>query len=46
MFSSDEARVHQALESGMEAYKALYQEAEDDFEGFWERHLTQHFKWI
>lgn len=27
MFSSDEARVHQALASGMEAYKALYHEA-------------------
>jgi len=45
VFYSPEKLVQEAAVSGMEAYKALYREAETDFEGFWERLARQHLLW-
>ena len=45
VFPPDDAFSKQANVAGMEAYKALYKEAEDDFEGFWKRRANEHLKW-
>ncbi len=46
VFPPDDAFSKQANVAGMEAYKALYKEAEDDFEGFWKRRANEHLKWM
>jgi acetyl-CoA synthetase len=45
IFPPSEAMVKQANVSGMAAYKALCEEAEKDFEGFWARLAREHLLW-
>jgi len=44
-FSPPQAFVRQARVSGMAAYRALYDEAERDLEGFWRRQATENLYW-
>src|SRR5262245_47255180 len=37
--------VKQANVSGMDAYRALYAEAEKDFNGFWSKQAREHLAW-
>jgi acetyl-CoA synthetase len=37
--------VRQANISGMDAYRAMCEEAERDFEGFWARHARAELVW-
>ena len=39
------AVVEQAAVSGMDAYRALCKEAEDDYEGYWARHARELLEW-
>ena len=45
VFPPSEAIVKAARISGMDAYKALCDEAERDFEGFWSRLAKEHVVW-
>ena len=45
LFPPSKAFVAQANISGMEGYKALCDEAERDFEGFWARLAREHITW-
>ena len=45
VFPPSEAMEKGARIAGMDAYNALCQEAEQDFEGFWARHAKQHLVW-
>ena len=45
VFPPSEAMVKSAHVSGMEAYRALYEESERDFEGFWGRLAKEHLVW-
>jgi acetyl-CoA synthetase len=45
VFPPSEAMVKQANVSGMAAYKAMCDEAERDFEGFWARHARENLLW-
>ena len=45
VFPPSEAMVKAARISGMDAYKALCDEAERDFEGFWSRLAKEHVVW-
>ena len=45
VFPPSEATVKAARISGMDAYKALCDEAERDFEGFWSRLAKEHVVW-
>ena len=45
VFPPSEAFVKQANISGMAAYKAMYAEAEADFEGFWAKHARAELLW-
>ena len=45
VFPPSEAMVKAANVSGMEAYQALCDEAERDFEGFWGRLAKEHIVW-
>jgi acetyl-CoA synthetase len=44
-YAPSAAIVEQATVSGMEAYRALCQEAEDDYEGYWARHARELLEW-
>ncbi|AHG64435.1 acetate--CoA ligase [Advenella mimigardefordensis] len=46
VFPPNDDFVRNATVAGMDAYKALYKEAEDDFEGFWKRQANEHLRWI
>ena len=45
VFPPSEATVKSARIGGMDAYRALCKEAEDDFEGFWARHAKENLVW-
>ena len=45
VFPPSEAFVKQANVSGMEAYQALCDEAEHDYEGFWGRLARENLVW-
>ncbi|MGO4379648.1 acetate--CoA ligase [Pseudoduganella sp. RAF19] len=45
IFAPSAEFVKQATVSGMEAYKALCDEAERDYEGFWARLAREHVEW-
>jgi acetyl-CoA synthetase len=45
VFPPSDAFVKQANISGMDAYKKLYAEAEQDFEGFWRRLAKENLHW-
>jgi acetyl-CoA synthetase len=45
VFPPSDAVVKQANVSGMAAYRALCDEAEKDFQGFWERLAREHVLW-
>ena len=45
VFPPSEAMEKGARIAGVDAYNALCQEAEQDFEGFWARHAKQHLVW-
>ncbi|MDO5692577.1 MAG: acetate--CoA ligase [Pseudomonadota bacterium] len=45
VFPPSEAMVKAARISGMDAYQALHDEAEKDFEGFWSRLAKEHVVW-
>lgn len=45
IFAPPAAFVEKAAVSGMEAYKALCDEAERDYEGFWARLAREHVEW-
>ncbi|MBI1906897.1 MAG: acetate--CoA ligase [Rhodocyclales bacterium] len=44
-YAPSAAVVEQATVSGMQAYRALCQEAEDDYEGYWARHARELLEW-
>jgi len=45
VFAPPQAFAQQANVSGMDAYRALYDEAERDPEGFWRRQATENLHW-
>jgi len=45
VFPPSQAMVKAARISGMDAYRALCDEAGRDFEGFWARHAREHLVW-
>ncbi|HEY0585280.1 MAG TPA: acetyl-coenzyme A synthetase N-terminal domain-containing protein, partial [Pseudoduganella sp.] len=45
IFAPPSAFVEKAAVSGMAAYKALCDEAERDYEGFWARLAREHVEW-
>ncbi|MBW7859495.1 MAG: acetate--CoA ligase [Rhodocyclaceae bacterium] len=45
MYTPPESAVRKARISGMEAYQALCDEAERDYEGFWARHARELLEW-
>lgn len=45
VFPPSEAFVKQANVPGMEAYRALCREAEQDYEGFWAKRAREHISW-
>jgi len=45
VFKPSEAMVKNAAISGMDAYRALFAEAERDFNGFWSRLAKEHLLW-
>lgn len=44
-YNPSEASMKNAAVSGMEAYRALCKEAEDDYEGFWARNARELLEW-
>jgi acetyl-CoA synthetase len=44
-YDPSEDFVRKAAISGMEAYRALCKEAEDDYEGYWGRHARELIEW-
>lgn len=45
VFQPPEDIVAQAAVSGMHAYRELYQQAEQDPEGFWRRQAGENLRW-
>ena len=45
IYNPSEEAVKRARVSGMDAYRALCKEAEDDYEGYWARHARELLEW-
>ena len=45
IYNPSEEFVKNATVAGMDAYKALCQEAESDYEGYWARHARELLSW-